>query len=119
MGVPSFGRDDLRGAVMFRDSLDLATEAGYEPGRAAAMQAWAWSAGTGVIAAPAGSSPSLRVFRTLGESSELAPPMLDVGEFLVPEPETAGLRIVFQETFSSFLDVPCSTAVGYVLANLG
>ena len=122
IGVPSFGRDDLRGAeVMFRDSLDLATEAGYEPGRAAAMQSLGvirWhrgdrSAGEELL------TESLRVFRTLGESSELAPPMLDVGEFLVPEPETAGLRIVFQETFSSFLDVPCSTAVGYVLANLG
>jgi predicted ATPase/class 3 adenylate cyclase len=122
IGVPLFGRDDLQGAeVKFRNSLDLATEAGYEPGRAAAMQS------LGVIRWHRGDrggaeellTESLRLFRTLGESSELAPPMLDVGEFLVPEPETAGLRIVFQETFSSFLDVPCSTAVGYVLANLG
>ena len=122
IGVPLFGRDDLPGAESaFRESLGLATEAGYESGRAAAMQS------LGVIRWHRGDrggaeellTESLGLFRTLASTSELAPPMLDVGEFLVPEPETAGLRIVFQETFSSFLDVPCSTAVGYVLANLG
>ena len=89
IGVPLFGRDDLRAAeVVFQNSLDVATRAGYEPGRAAAMQS------LGVIRWHRGDrggaeellTESLRLFRTLGESSELAPAMLDVGEFLVPEP---------------------------------
>jgi predicted ATPase/class 3 adenylate cyclase len=122
IGVPTFGQDNFPGAeAIYRDSLDLATQAGYEPGRAAAMQSLGvirWHRGD---RDGAGSllTESLGLFRSLANASGLAPPMLDVGEFLVPEPETASLRIVFQETFSSFLDVPCPTAVGYVLANLG
>ncbi|HSL67303.1 MAG TPA: tetratricopeptide repeat protein [Actinomycetota bacterium] len=119
---PTFGQDDLPGAErLYRESLDLAARAGYEPGRAAAMQ------GLGVIRwyrghreeAEALLQESLSLFRSRGEDPELAPPLLDVGEFLVLEPETGSLRMVFQEAFSSFQDVPCRTAVGDVLANLG
>ena len=121
MAPPAYAQDDLGGAEGFyRASLEAAG-AGYEPGRASALQ------GLGVIRWYRGDrdqgedllQQSLRLFRSVGDPSELAPPLLDLGEVLVPEPVTGTLRMTFQETFSSFQDVPCPTAVGYVLGNLG
>jgi predicted ATPase/class 3 adenylate cyclase len=122
MAPPVFGQDDLAGAErLFRESLDVATRAAFGPGRAAAMQ------GLGVIRWHRGDrdegprllQESLTLFRSFGDEPELAPPLLDIGEVLVQEPETGTLRMMFQETFSMFQDVPCQTAVVHVLGNLG
>jgi class 3 adenylate cyclase len=114
--------DDAAGAErVYRESLALAEEADFGPGRAAAMEGLGiirWSRGHRQEA-EALLQESLALFRSLVDSPELAPTALQVGEFLVPEPETAGVRLVFEEAFSMFQDVPCRAAVGYVLSNLG
>jgi predicted ATPase/class 3 adenylate cyclase len=122
MAPAAFTRDQLDDAEgAYEESLDLATEGGYGPGRAAALQ------GLGIVRWYRGRREegvahlreSLELFRSQPDPSDLAPSLLDVGELLVREPATGTLRMAFQETISSFLDVPCRTAVGSVLANLG
>jgi predicted ATPase/DNA-binding SARP family transcriptional activator len=122
LGVVVWSKDELMDAEsIYEESLAIATKSGFEPGRAAAMH------GLGIVAWYSGNQDrsaallreSLAAFRGLVDNTELAPPMLDVGEFLVPHTATGGLRIAFQETFGTFIDVPCRTAVGYVLANEG
>jgi predicted ATPase/DNA-binding SARP family transcriptional activator len=122
LGVVVWSKDELREAERtFAEGVEIATEIGYEPGRAAA------TLGLGVVMwyanQPERSAELLReslaTFRTLVDDPDLAPSMLDVGESLVPHTGTGGLRIAFQETFGTFLEVPCRTAVGYVLSNEG
>ena len=122
LGVAAWSEDDLVEAKrIYQESLAVATAAGSAPGQAAAMHALGivcWYAGEQERADTLLAS-SLRMFRTLTGESELAPPMLDVGEILMPQPESGGMRMVFVETFAPFQDVPCRTAAGYVLANQG
>ena len=122
LAPPTFSRDDLPGAErIFRESLVLATANDFEAGRAAALQ------GLGIIRWYRGHRDeaesllheALDGFRSIADPSELAPPPLGVGEFVVPEPETGGVRIVFEETFALFTDLPVATYVGVVLSNLG
>jgi predicted ATPase len=122
LGMATWSQDDLsRSADLFGESRAVAAEAGFGPGRAAALHAlgivrwYANEAGE----ADALLEESLALFRGLGGSPELAPPMLDVAEFLVAQPGTGGFRIVWEESFSPIVDVPCPTATGYVLANRG
>lgn len=122
LGVTSWSEDDLEAAEKtYRLSLEIATEAGFGPGRGAALHGLAvvrWYAGER-REAEALIDESLTLFRALPETTELTPPMLDLGEILVPQPETGALRMAFQETFAPFQDVASRTAVGYVLANRG
>lgn len=122
MAVPDFVRDErARAEMRYRASLALAEQGGFDAGRAAATQ------GLGLISWHGGLrdegerllEESLELFRSLSRLDEEAPPLHDLGEFVVSEPGTGVPRIVFQETFSSFQSVPCATAVGHVLANLG
>jgi predicted ATPase len=122
LGVTSWSEDDLGAAERtYRLSLEIATEAGFGPGRAAALHGLAvvrWYAGDR-REAEALIDESLTLFRALSQTRELTPPMLDLGEILVPQPETGAVRMAFQETFAPFQDVATRTAVGYVLANRG
>jgi predicted ATPase/DNA-binding SARP family transcriptional activator len=122
LGVASWSEDDLEAAEKtYRLSLGIATEAGFGPGQGAALHGLAvvrWYAGDH-RQAEALVDESLTLFRALSQTTELTPPMLDLGEILVPQPETGALRMVFQETFAPFQDVASRTTVGYVLANRG
>ena len=122
LGVVSWSEDDLEAAEKtYRLSLEIATEAGFGPGQGAALHGLAvvrWYAGER-REAEALIDESLILFRALPQTRELTPPMLDLGEILVPQPETGALRMAFQETFAPFQDVASRTAVGYVLANRG
>jgi predicted ATPase/DNA-binding SARP family transcriptional activator len=106
---------------LYEQSLDLATTAGWGPGRAAALHAlgvvsWYAEDHTGATDLL---DRSLALFESLSDKNDLAPSMLDMGEILVPQPQTDSVRMVFEETFAPFQDVPCRTAAGYVLANRG
>ena len=118
----SWSEDDLDAAeASYRRSLEVATASGFEVGQAAALHGLAlvrWYAGD-VADAQGLIDRSLGLFRALSEAADLAPPMIDLGEILVPQRETRTLRMAFQETFAPFQDVACRTAVGYVLANRG
>jgi predicted ATPase/DNA-binding SARP family transcriptional activator len=122
LGVVSWSEDDLEAAEKtYRLSLEIANEAGFWPGQGAALHGLAvvrWYAGDR-LEAEALIDESLTLFRALSQTRELTPPMLDLGEILVPQPETGALRMAFQETFAPFQDVATRTAVGYVLANRG
>jgi predicted ATPase/DNA-binding SARP family transcriptional activator len=122
LGVASWSEDDLEAAEKtYRLSLEIATEAGFGPGQGAALHGLAvvrWYAGDH-REAEALVDKSLTLFRALSQTTEVTPPMLDLGEILVPQPETGALRMAFQETFAPFQDVASRTAVGYVLANRG
>jgi predicted ATPase/DNA-binding SARP family transcriptional activator len=122
LGVTNWSEDDLEAAEKtYRLSLEIATDAGFGPGRGAALHGLAvvrWYAGDR-REAEALIDESLTLFRALPQTTELTPPMLDLGEILVPQPETGALRMAFQETFAPFQDVASRTAVGYVLANRG
>jgi tetratricopeptide (TPR) repeat protein len=122
LGVAAWSEDDLVEAKrIYEESLAVATAAGIAPARAAAMHA------LGIVCWYAREreradellTASLDMFRALTGEQELAPPMLDVGEILMPQPESGGVRMVFVETFAPFQDVQCRTAAGYVLANQG
>ncbi|MEA2549129.1 MAG: hypothetical protein QOE42_1727, partial [Chloroflexota bacterium] len=122
LGVTSWSEDDLEAAEKtYRLSLEIATEAGFGPGQGAALHGLAvvrWYAGDR-REAEALVDQSLTLLRALSQTKGLTPPMLDLGEILVPQPETGALRMAFQETFAPFQDVASRTAVGYVLANRG
>ncbi len=122
LGVASWSEDDLEAAEKaYRRSLDVAAGAGFGPGQAAALHGLAvvrWYAGDH-REAEALVDQSLTLFRASTQATDVAPPMLDLGEILVPQPETGSARMAFQETFAPFQDVACRTAVGYVLANRG
>ena len=122
LGVASWSGDDLEAAEKtYRRSLEIATGAGFGPGQGAALHGLAvvrWYAGDHRDA-EALVDESLTLFRGLSLTTDPAPPMLDLGEILVPQPETGALRMAFQETFAPFQDVASRTAVGYVLANRG
>ena len=122
LGVVCWSEDDLEAAEkVYRRSLEIATEAGFRPGQAAALHGLAvvrWYVGDhGEAEALVGES--LALFRASSQTMEVAPPMLDLGEILVPQPESGAVRMAFQETFAPFQDVASRTAVGYALANRG
>ena len=122
LGVASWSEDDLEAAEKtYRLSLEIASEAAFGPGQGAALHGLAvvrWYAGDR-REAEALIDESLALFRALAQTSNVTPPMLDLGEILVPQPETGVVRMVFQETFAPFQDVATRTAVSYVLANRG
>jgi len=122
IGAASWSEDDLEAAEQrYRQSLAVATEASFGPGQAAALHGLAvvrWYAGDH-REAEALVDESLRLFRALSGTSDVAPSMLDIGEILVPQPEIGVARMAFQETFTPLHDIACRTAVGYVLANRG
>ena len=122
IGAASWSEDDLEAAERrYRQSLEIAIEAGFGPGQAAALHGLAvvrWYAGDH-REAEALVDESLTLFRALSGTSDVAPSMLDIGEILVPQPEIGVARMAFQETFTPFHDIACRTAVGYVLANRG
>jgi predicted ATPase/DNA-binding SARP family transcriptional activator len=122
LGVASWSEDDLGAAEKtYRQSLEIATEAAFGPGQGAALHGLAvvrWYAGDR-REAEALIDESLTLFRALSQTREVTPPMLDLGEILVPQPETGVVRMAFQETFVPFHDIACRTAVGYALANRG
>ena len=122
IGSASWSEDDLEAAERrYRQSLEIAIEAGFGPGQAAALHGLAvvrWYAGDH-REAEALVDESLTLFRALSGTSDVAPSMLDIGEILVPQPEIGVARMAFQETFTPFHDIACRTAVGYVLANRG
>ena len=117
-GAP-WSEDDLDGAERdFTHSLEVATEAAFGAGRAAALEGLAivrWYRGH---RGPAKDllDQSLATLETVADSPELVPPMLELGEFVVPEPRTGTSRLVFQETFIPFLELPGRSAAGYLLA---
>jgi predicted ATPase/DNA-binding SARP family transcriptional activator len=121
LATAAWSEDDLGGAERhYRESLELARAAGYLPGQAAAMyglSAVIWYTGERHSAA-ALINESLELFLA-ADAAELAPTMLDIGEILVPQPETGSVRMTFQETFVQFQGVACGVAVGYALASRG
>ncbi|MGZ8514748.1 MAG: ATP-binding protein, partial [Candidatus Limnocylindrales bacterium] len=121
LATAAWSEDDLDGAERhYRQSLQLARAASYLPGQAAAQYGLAavhWYNGERQSAA-ASIDQSLELFLA-ADSDELAPTMLDIGEILVPQPETGSVRMTFQETFVPFQGVACGVAVGYALANRG
>ncbi len=105
----------------YRQGVELARSAGFRPGEAAALHGLAvvrWYRGDRRAAGTL-IEESLDLFRSLAQSAELAPTMVDIGEVLVPQPQTGSIRMAFQETFAPFHDVACGVAVGHVLANRG
>jgi len=122
LGVAAWSEDDLEAAEKtYRLSLEIATASDFGPGQGAALHGLAvvrWYAGAR-SEAEALIDESLALFRALPQTTEVTPPMLDLGEILVPQQETGALRMAFQETFAPFQDVASRTAVGYVLANRG
>jgi predicted ATPase/DNA-binding SARP family transcriptional activator len=122
LGVAFWSEDDLEAAEKtYRLSLEIATEDGFGSGQGAALHGLAvvrWYAGNHRDADTL-IDQSLTLFRALSQTTELTPPMLDLGEILIAQPETGAPRMVFQETFAPFQDIATRTAVGYVLANRG
>jgi predicted ATPase/DNA-binding SARP family transcriptional activator len=120
--VGAWSADALTAArQLLEESLDRATSANWGPGQAAALHALgviSWYVGD-ETGATESLERSLTLFESLSAERDLAPPMLDMGEILVPQPQTESVRMVFEETFAPFQDVPCPTAVGYVMANRG
>lgn len=121
LATAAWSADHLGGAERhYRESLELARSAGYLPGQAAALYGLAavsWYSGERASTA-ALINESLDLFLAADEA-ELAPTMLDIGEILVPQPETGSVRMTFQETFVPFQGIACGVAVGYALANRG
>jgi predicted ATPase/DNA-binding SARP family transcriptional activator len=121
LATAAWSEDDLGSAERhYRQSLELARATGYLPGQAAALYGLAvvhWYSGERRSAAVL-INESLDLFLA-ADNAELAPTMLDIGEILVPQPETGSVRMTFQETFVPFQGVACGVAVGYALANRG
>lgn len=117
-GAP-WSEDDLDGAERdFTHSLEVATNAAFGVGRVAALEGLAivrWYRGHRTQAKEL-LDQSLAILETVADSPELVPPMLELGEFVVPEPRAGTSRLVFQETFIPFLELPGRTAAGYLLA---
>jgi tetratricopeptide (TPR) repeat protein len=119
LGVAQWSQDDVADArSAFERGLEVATEAGFDAGRAASMH------NLGILE-HAGDAErghrlmdeAISLFRAAEGSEQLSPPLLDVGEFVVPQLGSAGFRIVWEETFSPFQDLPCVIAYGSALAN--
>ncbi len=108
--------DEARAA--FERGLAAAADAGFEPGVATSTHNLGL---VELVGDPARASSllegSLEAFRALADTPQVAPALMDVGEFVVPQPATDGFRLVWEETFSPFQDVPCATAFGFALAN--
>ena len=121
LATAAWSEDDLEDAERhYHQSLQLARAAGYLPGQAAAQYGLAvvhWYNGERPSAA-ASIDESLELFLA-ADPAELAPTMLDIGEILVPQPETGSVRMTFEETFVPFQGVACGVAVSYALANRG
>jgi tetratricopeptide (TPR) repeat protein len=119
MGGAPWSEDDLDGAERdFRHSLEVATDSAFEAGRGAALEGLAivlWYRGQRMEARRL-LDESFASLEAAADSPELVPPMLELGEFVVPEPRTGTSRLVFQETFSPFLEMPGRTAAGYLMA---
>ena len=122
VATSAWSEDDLTVAERdYRECLELAREAGFRPGQAAALHGLAvvrWYAGDARYAGRL-IDDSLGLFRELADSSDLAPTILGIGEVLIPEPAIGTHRLVFQETFVPFQDVTCAIALGYAMANRG
>ena len=118
-----WSEDDWRPAERdYHECLELAREAGYRPGQAAAERAGSGPlvrrrrgrSGSPVI------DDSLATFRRGSlNSRELAPTILGIGEILVPQPETGTDRLYLPGDVRTVSDVTCEVAVGYALANRG
>ena len=122
LAVAAWSEHDLEAAeAKYHQSLEVARVADDGPGQAAALSGLAvvrWYRGDREAATTL-IDESLSLFRRLSTTAELAPTMLDIGEILLPQPETGSVRMVFQETFVQFQSIACHLAVGFAVANRG
>jgi predicted ATPase/DNA-binding SARP family transcriptional activator len=121
-GCAPWSADDvIASEAVFRESLAVATDSAYEAGRGAALNALA------VVRFYAGDTPaawalmteSIAAFEAATPDHPPTPQVLDLSEVVLPEPATGGERLVFQETFGSFRDVPPRVGASYARANRG
>jgi predicted ATPase len=60
---------------------------------------------------------SLERFRAVDDAGELISSPLNIGDIRGGAGDPAGLRLCFEETLQPFIEVSCTAAAGYVLAN--
>jgi predicted ATPase len=121
LGELGAGRDEGREALaLFERALELACDEGlaaYEAVSYYSLGVARWLLGD-LAGAEALLIESAASFRSLVDSSEPIPSLLNIAEMRSADPESRpGRRIVFEETLHPLVDSSCAAAVGYVLAN--
>ena len=118
-GGIAISRDDSPAALdHFEQALDLARREGFAGAAALGVYSLGvarWRLGDleGVEHLVA---ESIDEFERLGDSTELIPTPVSVVD-MRRDASALGPRRVFEDTLQPFVEVPCKTAVGYVLAN--
>ncbi len=110
--------DDFdQAAARAEDGLTLARREGFAAGEALSIYTLGvarWLAGD-LEGADTLLTDSLERFRALESEDELIPSLLNISE--VRTTDTAADRVVFEDTLQPFVEVSCSAATGWVLAN--
>ena len=104
-----------------RESLEIASEAGFGPGQAARSTRLAvmrWYAGTTGSRGADRREPD-HLPRAVGQRRTRRRRWWTSARSWSPNRSSGSMRMAFQETFAPFHDVACPTAVGYALANRG
>ncbi len=120
LGGIAMSRDDSAAAVeIFEQALDLARREGFAAAAALGVYSLGvarWRLGDleGVEQLVA---ESIDEFERLGDSPELIPTPISVVDIRRGVESGLGPRRVFEDTLQPFVEIPCSAAVGYVLAN--
>jgi predicted ATPase len=120
LGGVAMSRDDATAAVeAFEQALDLARRRGSEAAAALGMYSLAvarWRLGD-LEQVEQLMAESIEEFRRLGDSPELIPTPISVVDIRRGVGTGLGPRRVFEDTLQPFVEIPCSTAVAYLLTN--
>ena len=120
LGGVAMSRDDATAAVeAFEQALDLARRRGSEAAAALGMYSLAvarWRLGD-LEQVEQLMAESIEEFRRLGDSPELIPTPISVVDIRRGVGTGLGPRRVFEDTLQPFVEIPCSTAIAYLLTN--
>jgi|SRR5579884_321468 len=104
----------------FARALEVARAAEFVPGEAISIHslgAAAWVAGE-LEPADRLVSHSIELLLTVERSIETVPSPVNIAEIRLEVPgRPVGPRLLFEDTLQPFVEVPCSAAIGYALAN--
>ncbi|HEY7603636.1 MAG TPA: tetratricopeptide repeat protein [Gaiellaceae bacterium] len=120
LGGVAISRDDSASAVeTFEQALDLARREGFDG--AAALGVYSLGVARWRLGELEGVErlveESIAEFERLGDTSELIPTPISVVDIRRGVASGLGPRRVFEDTLQPFVEISCSAAVGYVLAN--
>jgi len=120
LGGNAVSRDDARAAEeWFRQALELARRERFAACEALCVYSLGvarWRLGD-LAGAEELLARSIELFRAVDDAGELIPTPISVAEIRSRAAAGSGPRVVFEDTLQPFVEVSCTAAVGYVLAN--